>query len=186
MWNGRWAAKRAAPRPPKAPPSVERKTIVCGGPHAARPPACSPGRSRARARRALPCRSRRRSPLGRRRVSSRCAITTIASGDCPAATAQRFCSRTRPTPGTRLVPGVARDREPVGRSCLAKPPRRTRASRRCRARGPGTASRIRPRASRVAVPSKFGGSRGAGSGAGRVTLKARIRSGSATTTKAPR
>ena len=28
-WNGECSAKRSAPSPPKAPPSVERKTIVC-------------------------------------------------------------------------------------------------------------------------------------------------------------
>ncbi len=93
-------AKRAAPSPPDAPPSVERKTRVCAGFTVGTPAAAFAAYPRASSTSAAVPLALLFAP-GPAPVSSRCAITTIASRDCPGTTAQTFWSRTVLPPGSR-------------------------------------------------------------------------------------
>ena len=89
--SGAWARNSAPPRPPKAPPSVERKTSVCAGFRTEYARASS---TRAAVPDAL---SFAPGPVP---SLSRCAMTTMVCGVRPGATARRFSRRSRPMRGT--------------------------------------------------------------------------------------
>ena len=110
-------------------------------------------------------------------VSSRCAITTIACGDWPRATAHTLRRVARPSPGTCSCHASVASGSPYG----AIWSRNQRAART--ELGPvGDRSGYEVAKSvascRAAAPSKFGGRIGGGSGLVRTMLKARMRSGS--------
>ena len=119
-------------------------------------------RRRARARAAPRSRSRCRSRPGPTPVSSRCAITTIAS--------RRLARRRRPSrsgaarcrgPGIVSRHAVGARRQAVtARACRGTTSRRASAPGAARRRGPGTASRARARAASATLASNAGGSDG--------------------------
>ena len=120
---GEWRrrAKRAAPAPPYAPPSVERKISVRSVVGRARLPAAH---TLARARRARP--SPPRCPHKPLRPLSRWATTRIASSDRPGTTVTMFRSSTSPrSTRSSLQTSSSRARVPNG---LAVPARGASAS----------------------------------------------------------
>jgi hypothetical protein len=91
-------ANRAAPRPPYAPPSVDRKTSVCSGVRAdSVVPAVAYGRASSTST-AVPLALSFAPAL--LPLLSRWATKTIVSSRVPGTTAATFTSSTRPTPGT--------------------------------------------------------------------------------------
>ena len=120
-------------------------------------------------------------------MSSRCAITTIASlpGDWAGATAVRFLRRTRPPPGSVCVQASTFVAKPYGASCS-----RNHCAAASAPELPGERSGYSVASSfaswSVARVSKAGGRSGFCSGRGRVTVKAAIRSGSEQARKALR
>ena len=161
-WNGECSAKRSAPSPPKEPAVGREKDDRVRGAHALAGRGCRPARSRARARPARRCRSRRRSRRARcpcrRGAPSRRSRRT----DWPCATAHRLRSRTRPRPGTCRVPRVRRDGQAVRRELVAEPLFGAQGSRPAGHAVRKVRSRARSPAAGSPAPSKFGGRSGAG------------------------
>ena len=180
---GRVRGEAGGAEPPKAPPSVETKTSVCGrtrlravGAAAARVRACQldqRGGARGVVVRAGPV------PL-----SSRCAMTTIAWASRPARRAMRFVElHTCRGPGCLRGSGPCAA-EPVGpnwsrtHSAAPRPPAVPGRDRVVASRDPVQVARRRA--------SNAGGRVGRESGAGRPTVNAASRSGSATRSHVPR
>src|SRR6266498_632772 len=187
--SGECWAKCAAPTPPSAPPSVERKTIVCAGltrrdvDGVAEAAAGFAYERASSIRAAVPeALSFAPEPPG---LLSLWATTTIAAVERPGTTATRFWNGSRPRPATSAVNRSARTTNPYGRSWSANHVAAPVAPAVLGARS----GCVRARSSancRAPCVSNAGGRSGRGSGAGRVTVNAASRSGKATSSQVPR
>jgi hypothetical protein len=179
-------AKCAAPSPPNAPPSVERKTSVFVVPseRALAAPDVIGAYERASSTSAAVPEALSFAP-GPVPALSRCAMITIVRFDRPGETATRLTSSRDPRSGIVASKRSSRTLMPYGSSCSFSHAVAWRLPS-----DPGERSGCevaRSRASWVAVsPSKTGGSTGAGRGPGRATVKAVTRRGSATSSQVPR
>src|SRR5215210_1952313 len=118
-------------------------------------------------------------------VSSRCAITTIASGARPGATATMLRSSTRPRPGISALKTSVCGANPCSCRCSD-----TQRAALCAPTLPGRRSGIDPASSSArssaAMLSNVAGRLGGGSVGAFLTLNAAIRSGIATSSHVPR